>query len=128
MIKDSICIFRFFFPISSLLLNLEVPIFICSTESSSTCSPVALSPPAMAADPTTGGGGAAGRSPEDEVAESFFRAAPPLRDRDRVAGDLAAFVARHAGKSLPPPPPPSPPPSLSSDLISFDASRGWVSC
>ncbi|XP_052166085.1 phosphopantothenate--cysteine ligase 2 [Oryza glaberrima] len=51
----------------------------------------------MAADPTTGGGGAAGRSPEDEVAESFFRAAPPLRDRDRVAGDLAAFVARHAG-------------------------------
>lgn len=117
MIKDSICIFRFFFPISSLLLNLEVPIFICSTESSSTCSPVALSPPAMAADPTTGGG----------EAESFFRAAPPLRDRDRVAGDLAAFVARHAGKSLPPPPP-SPPPSLSSDLISFDASRGWVSC
>ena len=76
----------FFFPISSLLLNLEVLIFICSTESSSTCSPVALSPPAMAADPTTGGGGAAGRSPEDEVAESFIRAAPPLRARDRVAG------------------------------------------
>lgn len=104
----------FFFPISSLLLNLEVLIFICSTESSSTCSPVALSPPAMAADPTTGGG----------EAESFFRAAPPLRDQDRVAGDLADFVARHSGKSLPP----SPPPSLSSDLISFDASRGWVSC
>lgn len=117
IVKDSICIFRFFFPISSLLLNSEVLIFssfrICSTESSSTCSPVALSPAAMAADPTTGGG----------EAESFFRAAPPLRDQDRVAGDLADFVARHSGKSLLP----SPPPSLSSDLISFDASRGgWV--
>ncbi|KAL5229715.1 hypothetical protein ABZP36_028491 [Zizania latifolia] len=46
----------------------------------------------MAADPS----GASGRSSEDEVA-AFFRAAPPLRDRDRVAGELAEFVDRHSG-------------------------------
>jgi phosphopantothenate---cysteine ligase (ATP) len=35
----------------------------------------------------------------EEEAEAFFRAAPPLRDRDRVAAYLADFVARHsAGK------------------------------
>ncbi|KAF0897697.1 hypothetical protein E2562_000413 [Oryza meyeriana var. granulata] len=37
--------------------------------------------------------------PSGEAA-AFFRAAPPLRDRDRVAGELAGFVARHSGKSL----------------------------
>ncbi|XP_066325909.1 phosphopantothenate--cysteine ligase 2-like [Miscanthus floridulus] len=34
-----------------------------------------------------------------EEAEAFFRAAPPLRDRDRLAASLADFVARHAAGS-----------------------------
>uniref|UniRef100_A0ACD5ZVB1 Uncharacterized protein n=1 Tax=Avena sativa TaxID=4498 RepID=A0ACD5ZVB1_AVESA len=35
------------------------------------------------------------RSSEDEAAV-FFRAAPPLRDRDAVAANIDAFVARHS--------------------------------
>ncbi|KAF7111610.1 hypothetical protein CFC21_111600 [Triticum aestivum] len=46
-------------------------------------------------DPPTS---AAHRSPDDEAA-AFFRAAPPLRDRDAVAASLAAFVARHRSRS-----------------------------
>ncbi|KAM0834898.1 hypothetical protein ACQ4PT_063299 [Festuca glaucescens] len=43
-------------------------------------------------DPTSA---AAHRSSEDEAA-AFFRAAPPLRERDAVAASLAGFVARHS--------------------------------
>jgi phosphopantothenate---cysteine ligase (ATP) len=47
----------------------------------------------MAMDPSV-----AARQSE-EAAEAFFRAAPPLRDRDRLAASLADFLARHsAGK------------------------------
>jgi hypothetical protein len=53
-------------------------------------------PEAMAMDPSSA---AAQVRRSEEEAEAFFRAAPPLRDRDRVAADLADFVARHsAGK------------------------------
>uniref|UniRef100_A0A0A9DFH4 DNA/pantothenate metabolism flavoprotein C-terminal domain-containing protein n=1 Tax=Arundo donax TaxID=35708 RepID=A0A0A9DFH4_ARUDO len=44
----------------------------------------------MAVDPSS----AAHRSAEEAAA--FFRAVPPLRDRDRVAASLADFVARHS--------------------------------
>ena len=54
---------------------------------------------AAAVDPTSA---AAHQRFEDEAA-AFFRAAPPLRDRDAVAASLAGFIARHSrsvGKSL----------------------------
>lgn len=44
----------------------------------------------MAMDPSV-----AARQSE-EAAEAFFRAAPPLRDRDRLAASLADFLARHS--------------------------------
>ncbi|WVZ79714.1 hypothetical protein U9M48_027263 [Paspalum notatum var. saurae] len=47
----------------------------------------------MAVDPSV----AASRS--EEAAEAFFHAAPPLHDRDLVAGSLADFVARHSAGS-----------------------------
>ncbi|XP_040383071.1 phosphopantothenate--cysteine ligase 2 [Oryza brachyantha] len=45
----------------------------------------------MAADPSAAAGGVS----EGEAA-AFYRAAPPLRDRGRVAGDIAGFVARYS--------------------------------
>ncbi|KAK3122847.1 hypothetical protein QOZ80_8AG0619200 [Eleusine coracana subsp. coracana] len=49
----------------------------------------------MAVDPSS----AAQARRSEEEAEAFFHAAPPLRDRDRVAADLADFVSRHSAGS-----------------------------
>jgi len=51
----------------------------------------------MAVDPSIAAAEAeAAARRSEEAAESFFRAAPPLRDRDRVAASVANFVARHS--------------------------------
>lgn len=53
----------------------------------------------MAADPSAAAQAESAARRSEEAAEAFFRAAPPLRDRDRLAASLADFVARHfAGK------------------------------
>jgi len=50
----------------------------------------------MAVDPSIAADAEAAARRSEEAAESFFRAAPPLRDRDRVAASVANFVARHS--------------------------------
>jgi len=56
----------------------------------------------MAADPSIAAEAEAAARRSEEAAESFFRAAPPLRDRDRVAASVANFVVRRsAGKWAP---------------------------
>jgi len=54
----------------------------------------------MAVDPSIAAAEAeAAARRSEEAAEAFFRAAPPLRDRDRISASVADFVARHsAGK------------------------------
>ncbi|CAL4997002.1 unnamed protein product [Urochloa decumbens] len=50
----------------------------------------------MAVDPSIAAQAEAAARRSEEAAEAFFRAAPPLRDRDSVAASLADFVARHS--------------------------------
>ncbi|KAL6659385.1 hypothetical protein ACP70R_003425 [Stipagrostis hirtigluma subsp. patula] len=50
----------------------------------------------MAADPSSTAQAEAAARRSEEDAAAFLRAAPPLRDRDRVAASVADFVARHS--------------------------------
>ncbi|RLM62153.1 hypothetical protein C2845_PM14G04040 [Panicum miliaceum] len=72
----------------------------------------------MEVDPSIAAEAEAAARRSEEAAEAFFRAAPPLRDRDRVAASVADFVARHSAGKWPPRSLTSPPcshPSGSSD-------------
>ncbi|PUZ50333.1 hypothetical protein GQ55_6G051400 [Panicum hallii var. hallii] len=53
----------------------------------------------MEVDPSIAVEAEAAARRSEEAAEAFFRAAPPLRDRDRVAASVADFVARHSAGS-----------------------------
>jgi hypothetical protein len=56
----------------------------------------------MEVDPSIAVEAEAAARRSEEAAEAFFRAAPPLRDRDRVAASVADFVARHSAGKWPP--------------------------
>jgi phosphopantothenate-cysteine ligase len=56
----------------------------------------------MAVDPSIAAQAEAAARRSEEAAEAFFRAAPPLRDRDSVAATLNDFVVRHSAGKCPP--------------------------